>query len=208
MSILAPEMIGAFSTGILGPVIVAVVKYFLDKAKEKSDAKKKDPVAESLKTNVQIEKKISEMLEDYGADRVWITQFHNGGNFYPTGRSIHKFSMFYEIVSHGTSSIKDYFQNIPVSLFTKSIKYLLEEDVIEIPYFKDEKIATHGLKYVAEEYGTKSGYEFAIKSIDGKYIGTLGIDFTHKKKTLTPEQIADIRVEVTSIGGVLINHIH
>lgn len=208
MSILAPEMIGAFSTGILGPVIVAVVKYFLDKAKEKSDAKKKDPVAESLKTNVQIENKISEMLEDYGADRVWITQFHNGGNFYPTGRSIHKFSMFYEIVSHGTSSIKDYFQNIPVSLFTKPIKYLLEEDVIEIPDFKDEKIATHGLKYVAEEYGTKSGYEFAIKSIDGKYIGTLGIDFTHKKKTLTPEQIADIRVEVTSIGGVLINHIH
>lgn len=208
MSILAPEMIGAFSTGILGPVIVAVVKYFLDKAKEKSDAKKKDPVAESLKTNVQIENKIYEMLEDYGADRVWITQFHNGGNFYPTGRSIHKFSMFYEIVSHGTSSIKDYFQNIPVSLFTKPIKYLLEEDVIEIPDFKDEKIATHGLKCVAEEYGTKSGYEFAIKSIDGKYIGTLGIDFTHKKKTLTPEQIADIRVEVTSIGGVLINHIH
>lgn len=208
MSILAPEMIGAFSTGILGPVIVAVVKYFLDKAKEKSDAKKKDPVAESLKTNVQIENKISKMLEDYGADRVWITQFHNGGNFYPTGRSIHKFSMFYEIISHGTSSIKDYFQNIPVSLFTRSINYLLEEDVIEIPDFKDEKIATHGLKYVAEEYGTKSGYEFAIKSIDGKYIGTLGIDFTHKKKTLTPEQIADIRVEVTSIGGVLINHIH
>lgn len=208
MSILAPEMIGAFSTGILGPVIVAVVKYFLDKAKEKSDAKKKDPVAESLKTNVQIENKIYEMLEDYGADRVWITQFHNGGNFYPTGRSIHKFSMFYEIVSHGTSSIKDYFQNIPVSLFTKPIKYLLEEDVIEIPDFKDEKIATHGLKCVAEEYGTKSGYEFAIKSIDGKYIGTLGIEFTHKKKTLTPEQIADIRVEVTSIGGVLINHIH
>lgn len=208
MSILAPEMIGAFSTGILGPVIVAVVKYFLDKAKEKSDAKKKDPVAESLKTNVQIENKIYEMLEDYGADRVWITQFHNGGNFYPTGRSIHKFSMFYEIVSHGTSSIKDYFQNIPVSLFTKPIKYLLEEDVIEIPDFKDEKIATHGLKCVAEEYGTKSGYEFAIKSIDGKYIGTLGIEFTHKKKTLTPEQIADIRVEVTSIGGVLTNHIH
>lgn len=208
MSILAPEMIGAFSTGILGPVIVAVVKYFLDKAKEKSDAKKKDPVAESLKTNVQIEHKINEILEEYGADRVWITQFHNGGNFYPTGRSIHKFSMFYEIVSHGTSSIKDYFQNIPVSLFTKPIKYLLEEDVIEIPDFKDEKIATHGLKCVAEEYGTKSGYEFAIKSIDGKYIGTLGIEFTHKKKTLTPEQIADIRVEVTSIGGVLINHIH
>mgnify|MGYP003348508748 CR=1 FL=1 len=30
-------------------------------------------------------------------------------------------------------------------------------------------------------------------------------DFTGKKKTLTPDQIADIRVEVTSIGGVLVN---
>lgn len=207
MNILEPGIIGAFSTGVLGPLVVAVAKHFLDKAKEKSEAKKKDPVAESLKTNVQIDIKISEMLDEYGADRIWITQFHNGGNFYPTGRSIHKFSMFYEVVSHGTSSIKDYFQNIPVSLFTKSINYLLEEDVIEILDFKDEKVATYGLKYVAEEYGTKSGYGFAIKSIEGKYIGTLGIDFTHKKKTLTPEQINDIRVEVTSIGGVLMNHL-
>lgn len=207
MNILEPGIIGAFSTGVLGPLVVAVAKHFLDKAKEKSEAKKKDPVAESLKTNVQIDIKISEMLDEYGADRIWITQFHNGGNFYPTGRSIHKFSMFYEVVSHGTSSIKDYFQNIPVSLFTKSINYLLEEDVIEILDFKDEKVATYGLKYVAEEYGTKSCYGFAIKSIEGKYIGTLGIDFTHKKKTLTPEQINDIRVEVTSIGGVLMNHL-
>lgn len=202
-TILDPAVIGAFLTGILGPVAAAYVKARV----EKWENSKKDPISESLKTNVQIEHKINEILEEYGADRVWITQFHNGGNFYPTGHSIHKFSMFYETVSHGTSSIKDYFQNIPVSLFTKSINYLLEEEVIEIPDFKDETVATYGLKYVAEEYGTKSGYGFAIKSIEGKYIGTLGIDFTHKKKTLTPEQINDIRVEVTSIGGVLMNHL-
>ena len=208
MNIFDPGIIGAFSTGILSPISVAVAKHFIDKAKAKAEAKKKDPVAESLKTNIQIDNKISEMLEEYGADRVWITQFHNGGHFYPTGRSIHKFSMFYEVVSHGTSSIKDYFQNIPVSLFTKSINYLLEEDIIEIADYKDEKIATYGLKYIAEEYGTKSGYGFAIKSIDGKFIGTLGIDFTSRKKTLTPEQIANIRVEVTSIGGVVMNHLN
>jgi len=201
------EIIGAFLTGVIGPIAVVLAKYLLDKRKIKIEEAKKDPISESLKTNVQIDHKISEMLEEYGADRIWITQFHNGGNFYPTGRSIHKFSMFYEVVSHGTNSIKDYFQNIPVSLFSKSINYLLEEDTIEIPDFKDVTIATYGLKYIADEYGTKSGYGFAIKSIDGKFIGTLGIDFTHKKKTLTPEQIADIRVEVTSIGGVLMNHL-
>ena len=201
--IIRPELIGAFLTGVIGPIIVTLVKEYLEKRK----ANKKDPVAESLKTNILVDNKVNEILEEYGADRVWITQFHNGGHFYPTGKSIHKFSMFYENVALGTASIKDYFQNIPVSLFSKSTNFLLEEEVIEISDFKDETIATHGLKYVADEYGCKSGYLFAIKSIDNKFLGVLGIDYTKKRKALTSEEISDIRVEVTSIGGVIMNHL-
>jgi hypothetical protein len=198
-----PGLIGAFITGVISPILAATVKHYLDKRK----LDKKDPVAESLKTNVLVDNKVNEILEEYNADRVWITQFHNGGHFYPTGRSIHKFSMFYETVTPGVSSVKDYFQNIPVSLFSKSTNFLLENDVIEIPDFKDETIATHGLKYVADEYGCKSGYLFAIKSIDNKFLGVLGIDYAKKKKILTHDEISDIRVEVTSIGGVLMNHL-
>ena len=33
--------------------------------------------------------------------------------------------------------------------------------------YKDETIATFGLKYIAEDTGCKSGYLFAIKTIDG-----------------------------------------
>jgi hypothetical protein len=201
--ILRPELIGAFLTGVVGPTIVTLIKDYLEKRK----LGKKDPVAESLKTNILVDNKVNEILEEYGADRVWITQFHNGGHFYPTGKSIHKFSMFYETITLGTSSVKDYFQNIPVSLFSKSTNYLLENDVIEIADFKDETIATHGLKYVADEYGCKSGYLFAIKSIDNKFLGVLGIDYTKKRKSLTHDEISDIRVEVTSIGGVIMNHL-
>lgn len=196
-------IVGAFFTGVVGPLIVVLIKEYLEKRK----SNKKDPVAESLKTNVLVDNKVNEILEEHGADRVWITQFHNGGHFYPTGKSIHKFSMFYETVLTGTSSIKDYFQNIPVSLFSKSINQLLEEDVIEIADYKDETIATYGLKYVADEYGCKSGYLFAIKSIDNKFLGILGIDFTKKRKALTHDEVSDIRVEVTSIGGVIMNHL-
>jgi hypothetical protein len=160
--IIRPELIGAFFTGVLGPLVVTFVKDYLEKRK----LNKKDPVAESLKTNILVDNKVNEILEEYSADRVWITQFHNGGHFYPTGKSIHKFSMFYETVVPGTTSIKDYFQNIPVSLFSKSTNYLLENEVIEIADFKDETIATHGLKYIADEYGCKSGYLFAIKTIE------------------------------------------
>ena len=198
-----PGIVGAFFTGVVGPLVVVFIKEYLEKRK----LHKKDPVAESLKTNILVDNKVNEILEEYGADRVWITQFHNGGHFYPTGRSIHKFSMFYENVAPGTTSIKDYFQNIPVSLFSKSVNQLLEEDVIEIADFKDETIATYGLKYVADEYGCKSGYLFAIKSIDNKFLGVLGIDYTKKRKSLTHDEISDIRVEVTSIGGVIMNHL-
>ena len=51
--------------------------------------------------------------------------------------------MFYELVSQDTTSVQSQFQNIPVSLFSKSINHLLEEDTIIVPDFRDEKIATY-----------------------------------------------------------------
>ena len=115
--------------------------------------------------------------------------------------------MVYEVVNQGVSSIQSNFQNIPVSLFSKSINFLLESDVIEIPDFKDETIATHGLKYVAEEGGCKSGYVFAIKTIDDKFIGALGLDYTKRKTKLDMESINHLMVHATSIGGVLNAHL-
>lgn len=199
------EIVGAFITGILSPIIVGGVKYYFDKKKEKKDASNKDHVAESLKTNILVDNKLHDILDDMDADRVFIMQFHNGGNFYPTGKSIHKFSMFYENVTPHTPSIRESFQNIPVSLFSKSTNHLLEHDVIEISDFKDELIATHGLKYIAEENGTKSSYMIAIKSIDGRFIGILGLDYVKKKKKLNDEQINELCIEASSIGGVLMN---
>ena len=43
-----------------------------------------------------------------------------------------KFSIMYETVGAGVNSIQSNFNNIPVNLFSKSINYLLENDVIEI----------------------------------------------------------------------------
>ena len=115
--------------------------------------------------------------------------------------------MIYETVNIGVGSVQNNFQNIPVNLFSKSINYLLEHDIIEIPDYKDETISTHGLKYIAEDTGCKSGYIFAIKSFDGKFIGSLGMDYTKKKTKLTPEDVHHLFNYATSIGGVLSNHL-
>ena len=192
----------AFITGVLGPIMIILLKNYLNRNK-----KKPDMVTETLRVSELITTKIEHMKDEFHADRVWVTQFHNGGNFYPTGKSMAKFSVMYETVNPGVSSIQTNFHNIPVNLFSKSINQLLLNDVIEIPDFKDETIPTFGLKYIAEDTNCKSGYLFSIKSIDGKFIGTLGMDFTKRKTKLDIESINHIMVHASSLGGVLMTHL-
>jgi hypothetical protein len=118
-----------------------------------------------------------------------------------------KFSVMYETVHPGVSSIQSNFHNIPVNLFSKSINQLLVNDIIEIPDFKDETISTFGLKYIAEDTNCKSSYLFAIKSIEGKFIGTLGLDYTKRKTRLDMESINHLQVHASSLGGVLMTHL-
>jgi hypothetical protein len=195
------EVAIAFITGVVSPVIVMLVKNKINKKG------KVDIVQEALQIGELVTHKIDEIKDEVKADRVWITQFHNGGHFYPTGKSITKFSIIYETVGTSVSSVQQNFQNIPVNLFSKSLSRLVHANTIEIADYKDETIATYGLKYIAEETGCKSGYLFAIKTIDDKFIGVLGIDYTKKKVKLDSEEIKHIMIQVSSLGGVLMNHL-
>jgi hypothetical protein len=174
----------------------------LDKQKIKPDM-----VMDTLRVSELVNQKIEHIKEEFGADRVWVSQFHNGGNFYPTGRSMAKFSIVYETVGPNTNSVQTNFKNIPVNLFSKSINELYNNNVIEVPDFKDEKIATFGLKYVAEESNCKSSYLFAIKTIEEKFIGVLSVDFTKRKTRLDIESINHLQNHATAIGGVLMTYL-
>jgi len=72
---------------------------------------------DAIKYNEQIEHQLDIMLDELDCDQIFIAQFHNGGHFYPTGKSIQKFSIFYEVLSPNIESVKNVYQNIPVSLF-------------------------------------------------------------------------------------------
>lgn len=195
------EIIIAFISGVISPLGVIFLKHRLDKKNVP------DMVTDTLKVSELVTNKIDDIRENYKADRVWVTQFHNGGHFYPTGKSITKFSVIYETVNIGVSSIQHNFQNIPVNLFSNSMNELIKTNSITISDYKDPKIATFGLKYIAEESGCKSTYLFAIKSIDNKFIGVLGIDYTKKKTTLQESDVKNILIKSSSIGGVLMTHL-
>lgn len=191
----------AFITGVIGPILILIIKNKLDKSKVKPDM-----LTDALRIGEMVTTKIDHIREEFKADRVWITQFHNGGHFYPTGKSIAKFSVIYETVNIGVASIQTNFQNIPVNLFTKSMNRLLEHNNIQISDYKEDDIATYGLKYIAEESGCRSGYLFAIKTIDDKFIGVLGLDYTKRKTTLDVESINQLVIQASSLGGALMSH--
>ena len=196
-------IIVAFITGVLGPLLLLAAKYYFDKYKKKTDM-----VTETLLTSERVTTKLDHIKDEFGADRVWLAQLHNGGHFYPTGKSIAKFSIVYETVDINVKSIQSNFQNIPVSLFSRAINQLLENDVIEIPDYKDETIATYGLKYVAEESNCKSAYFFAVKTIDEKFIGIICVEYTKKRMKLDTESINHLTNHATAIGGVLAIHLN
>jgi hypothetical protein len=193
---LTVAIVSSVFTAIVGPIAVHFIKI-------KTEKGKLDVLRDAIANNSLVANKVEEIKDQTGADRVWITQFHNGGTFYPTGKSIQKFSMFYESVSQGTTSVQQNFQNIPISLLSKSINHLLERNVIAIPDFGNNDLNTYGLEYIAEVSGCKSTYQFSIKTIDGKFIGILGLDFVKEPTHLLLEETNRLLVEATTIGGVL-----
>jgi hypothetical protein len=72
--------------------------------------------SENRRTKLNKEQ-VREIRRKYNADRVFITQFHNGGTFY-TNSPMQKASITYERCSDGLQRIADKFQNYLVSNLT------------------------------------------------------------------------------------------
>lgn len=199
------ELIGAFLTGVVGPILYLLISKYLQNQKEKG----KDVIKDTLKSTMIIEEELEQIRDEFNSDRAWISQFHNGGNFYPTGKSIQKFSIFYEVAKKGISSVSHTFNNIPCSLYPKAFDHMLndEQKGIFIPDYSDAKIATYGLKGAAESVGTKSSYLIPLFTLDEKYIGVLGIDYVTKKKRITKDEWEHLQIKASRIAGFLSSHL-
>ena len=193
-------IITAVTTSILGPIAVHY-------AKAATERRKKDQLLDSLEVNQMINDKLENIKEDHGSDRIWLIQFHNGGNFYPTGKSIQKFSIVYELVNSDIVACQNQFQNIPVSLFSKSMHALHKGFTVSVP---DTSIADkqfEGFTSVIYGASVKSTYMFPLYNIKDEFIGIVGLDYVNKKKDLKEKELTDIDLEISTIGGVLNNYL-
>jgi len=157
----------ALITAVVGPVIVNWVKHKMEKKYNNT------PMHEALEISTLIDGQLEAIMDELNCDRVWLAQFHNGGHFYPTGKSIQKFSFFYEKTSPNTPPIQHTFQNIPVSLFPKVLSKIYNENEISIDDVSTVE-DTIGLEYLTTQFNTKSICMLSVYSLDDHLIGVLG----------------------------------
>lgn len=194
----------AFIVSTLGPAVVEWVKAKLAKPETIND-----PVKAELLKSCVIDREIEVVLDTIHADRVWIAQFHNGGKFLHSTKSIQKFSIFHEVTEVGIAPIAHTFRNIPASLYSRAFDELLKNGSIFIQDYKDETVATYGLKGGAEAVGTKSCYMFALFNMGtNEFIGVIGVDWVSKPKALKQEQLIYLSAEANRLSGYISNFIY
>jgi hypothetical protein len=198
-------IIATLISSLIGPTLVEYIKV---KLINRIKTKKTDPIKEALEMDNLVSEQLEEMITELNCDRVWISQFHNGGNLYPTGKSIQKFSIFHEKLSLGTFSLKEIFKNIPVSIFANTFSELLKNKEILISSYGEQSIPKFGLDNFNNDFNNKSSYVFSLFDLQEHYVGNIGIDYTKKEHILSKEELEYIRIKKTTIETLISTYLY
>ena len=166
--------------------------------------KDKNCIIKETLQNTNVYTALEFLLEETNADRAYIMEFHNGEHYF-SGRGQQKFSCTYEIVEQGISVECEQSQNHRVSNFHLYIKKMIENG--QYVYTDIESIEDRGFLNMIKQKGVSALYNVPIKTLNGKIIGILGIDYV---KSLPPEDIdSDPRFDFMKrqariLGGYLV----
>ena len=193
-------IIVALITAVVGPIIVSWVKLKMEKPDKNTSMR------EALEASTLVDTQLENILNELDCDRVWLQQFHNGGHFYPTGKSIQKFSIFYEKATPDLPHLQHTFQNIPVSLFPRVLSKIYKDTELAIDDISTTE-DTYGLEYMTTQFGTKSICMLGLYSLDDHLIGVLGISFKNSHKLKRDEWIL-VRQKAGVIGTLLSEYLY
>ena len=191
-------LVAAFLTGIAGPVGLTYVKHKLRTKTRQLDFRKTD-FENTIETQELINKSLNKLQEKYDLDRLWVAQFHNGGNFYPGGKSMKKMSVTFESSAPGVATDIMRMQNLPVSFFSSALQKLNNGEESVITDIHTE--ADYALRSFWENRGANTVYIFPIKCLEGGFIGILGVDLIKTDGFLTENIYKELKNESVLLSG-------
>jgi hypothetical protein len=193
-------LICAVLIGVAGPIAVTYYKHLLYR-KSLLIRKKKEDFNTILNIQESVNTSLNELQSKYNLDRLWVAQFHNGGNFWPGNKSMKKMSVTFESTAAGIAADIMKMQNVPLSFFSSCLQKLNNgEDGIKIDVYVESDFA---LKDYWQTKGTNTVYLFPIRSIEDLFIGVLGVEFVRQDEELTEEQYKKISDEAKLLSGYI-----
>ena len=176
-------VLAAFLTGVGGPLIVILVqRHFKLKDSIQFEKRKKDFIY-TIETQKVVNETLNNLQAEFDLDRVWLAQFHNGGNFFPGNKSMKKMSVTFESTAPGISTDIMKMQNLPVSFFSTALQKLNTTNNSCIIHVDTEE--DYALRSFWSNRGINCVYLFPIICIQGGFVGILGVDFVKKDDVLS-----------------------
>jgi hypothetical protein len=201
-SIIHSEMVPvlvAFLTGIVGPIVLLYFKHALSAKKEKDRTKRRDDFNITINVQQKINSTLNLLQSKYDLDRVWIAQFHNGGNFYPGNKSMKKMSATFESTKPGVSTDLMKLQNLPISFFSNVLTEMNESHSGVI--VETDGVHENAFKDFWLHRGVHRSYMFPIICLEGDFIAILGIDFNNLNGRLSDELYKELENEAKLLAG-------
>jgi hypothetical protein len=160
------------------------------------------PVSEDTAHSTNVYTALSYTMEEMGADRAYVLEFHNGGHYY-SGRGQQKFSCTHEIAEEGISRECDHSQEHRVSNYHDYITELINNK--EFKYLDINDVPDSSFLFLLKRSGVQSIYNVPIKTLNGKIIGILGVDFVKGAvNEFTVKQAKLINSQSKIIAGYLV----
>lgn len=114
-----------------------------------------------------------------GSSRAYVFEFHNGGSYF-SGRGQQKFSCTHEVVDPGVSAECMHSQDHRVSNYSVYINELISGG--KFSYVRLDDIEDGGFRTLLAAKGVNALYNVPIKTLNGKIIGILGVDYISEIK--------------------------
>lgn len=168
------DLIKTFITS-LGSIIVALIAagYFRKSHENKKISISREKLMEQIKKDEIVHYAIRDLRRKYNADRIYIWQFHNGGNFY-TNSPMQRTSISYERCSEGLERKTEKYQNLLVSNFSGYFINIINEEMF---YSDIHDMSDIGIRSLAQSNGTKSHCSAPIYDSKNMLIGVLSLDW-------------------------------
>lgn len=194
------SIVGVFITGIVGPIVL--VRYKQSVYKNNTNFRKQEEFNLALKNQSTINQSLNDLQETLDINRILITQFHNGGNFWPGNQSMKKMSVTYESTSLGTAADILKIQNVPVSFFSGILQDLIS--ATQPVFLNIKKIKDNALRYFWENRGVELVYLFPILGLDNLLLGILIVEQTNEHLTLSESSINILSDEAKKLSGYIV----